>query len=300
MTGTIFDIKRYAIHDGPGIRTTVFLKGCPMRCAWCHNPESRAAGPEMSVRTSRCIACGRCAEACPHDAVSRPGNPKGTDPNKCTLCGACVEACPTGAREIIGRQVTVEETMDEILRDRVFFEQSGGGVTFSGGEPLAQPEFLAAMLARCKAEELHTALDTSCHAPWEILEGVLPMVGLFLCDLKQMDARRHEDVTGVSNELILENLRQLDRRGAEITVRIPVIPGVNDDEANLEASGRFVASLSAVARVDLLPYNEAVRGKLGRLGGDYVPLETTPPTNEQMKTIAARLKRFGLQVRIGG
>jgi len=300
MTGTIFDIKRYAIHDGPGIRTTVFLKGCPLRCSWCHNPESWAAEREFSIRTGRCTTCGRCAEACPNDAVTRPGDPKGTDPSRCVLCGACVEACPTGAREIVGRQVTVQQTMAEVLRDRIFFEQSGGGVTFSGGEPLAQAEFLTAMLALCKTEEIHTALDTSCHAPWEILESVLPMVDLFLCDLKQMDARRHQEITGVSNELILENLRQLDRRGAEIIIRIPIIPGVNDDGPNLVASAEFVASLPAVARVDLLPYNEAVRGKLGRLGGDYAPFETTPPTDEQMKTIAARFQRLGLQVKIGG
>jgi pyruvate formate lyase activating enzyme len=299
-TGIIFDVKRYAIHDGPGIRTTVFFKGCPLRCRWCHNPESWHEGPEHSLRTSRCTLCGRCVEACDRGAISQSGGGLSTDLANCVFCGACVEACPTGAREILGRQVSVEQLMAEIERDVIFYDQSGGGVTVSGGEPLVQAAFLEELLAECRAKEIHTALDTACYAPWQVIQRISPYVELFLIDLKHMDPAAHRRLTGESNELILENLQRLSQLGKEITVRIPVIPGSNDDDANMTATGEFVARLDSVARIDVLPHHEAARGKLARLVGGYELLDAEPPSGEQISRLAGRLERLGFKVKIGG
>lgn len=298
--GIVFDVKRYAIHDGPGIRTTVFLKGCPLRCEWCHNPESWDEGPEHSLRAGRCIGCGHCLEACERGAISREEDQFVTDVSVCVLCGACVDACPSGAREILGRRVTVAELVAEIERDLVFFDESTGGVTFSGGEPLVQTAFLEKVLEECKAREIHTALDTTCHAPWEVIEKVNDYVDLYLCDLKQMDPVMHERVTGVSNQLILENLRRLAGLKKRIIIRIPIVSGVNDDDENLRRSGEFASSLDGVAQIDILPYNKAVKGKLGRLAREYPITEAEPPGEARLREIVGILKESGLTVKVGG
>jgi len=300
LLGLIFDVKRYAIHDGPGIRTTVFLKGCPLRCAWCHNPESWEPAFEHSFRGDRCTGCGLCVAACQHGALTGEGAEMSLDLTQCVYCGACAEACPSEAREIVGRQVSVAELIAEIERDVLFFDQSGGGVTFSGGEPLAQPEFLVAMLAECRTREIHTTVDTCCHAPWELIDAIRERVDLFLIDIKQMDPAEHERVTGVSNALILQNVRQLARHGAEIIIRLPLTPGVNDAPANIAATGQFVASLGNVTQIDVLPYHPLANAKLPRLAGERDTLQIDAPTPEQIEAAVVGLEEYGLTVKVGG
>ncbi len=288
----VFDVKRFAIHDGPGIRTTVYLKGCPLCCPWCHNPEGQSADPEIIFWENRCIQCDNCLQVCSQGAVLHSAD--------CEVCGRCVLVCPTGAREMIGRQVTISQVMAEIERDIVFYDESGGGVTFSGGEPLCQPEFLTALLQACKERDIHTAVDTTGFGPTVLLTAISPNVDLFLYDLKLMDEAAHRQLTGVSNRLILENLRALDERNANVIVRIPIIPGITDQDRNITQIGRFVSSLACVQRVDVLPYNPASREKHRRLGRVYPLNDSRPLPEGRMEQIAANLNSLGLTVRIGG
>ena len=298
--GFVFDIKRYALHDGPGIRTTVFFKGCPLQCQWCHNPESWKATPEAALRTTWCKRCGQCVQLCKQGAVSLDGDLPVTDPEKCTLCGECIELCPGGAREIIGSQTTVGEVMAEIEKDVVFYDESGGGVTFSGGEPLAQPEFLLALLERCRARGIHTAVDTSCHAEGDVLTRVSERADLFLCDIKHMNSARHREFTGVGNTLVLDNIRELSEAGKQIIIRIPIVPNFNDDPTNIEATAKFTASLSGVQRIDILPYNRGGNEKASRLASGVDLMEVETPNDPKMKSIAERLDKYGFRVKIGG
>ena len=248
-------------------------------------------------------------EACPQQAISlvegRPAlasQKQGpvTDTDKCNLCGQCVDACMAGAREIIGHQMTVSEVMAEIEKDILFYDQSGGGVTFSGGEPLMQPEFLLAVLNQCQAQQIHTAVDTSCYAEPGIVEMVGKKTDLFLCDLKHMDNEMHERFTGVGNNLILDNIRRLSEAGKEIVIRMPVIPGFNDDRANIEATGKFTASLQGVSRIDILPFNRGGEEKSARLTTDIKPMQVETPKAEEMSSIAKELSKYGFEVKIGG
>lgn len=300
IRGLVFDIKKYAIHDGPGIRTTVFFKGCPLQCQWCHNPESWRDYAEHGLRKGRCIGCGQCAESCPGQAISLVENRPVTDTDKCNLCGRCVDACTAGAREIIGQEMTVSGVMAEVEQDIIFYDQSGGGVTLSGGEPLMQPEFLLALLNQCQTQQIHTAVDTSCYAEPEIVEMVSKRTDLFLCDLKHMDNEIHERFTGVGNNLILDNIRRLSEAGKEIVIRIPVIPGFNDDQANIEATGKFTASLQSVSRIDILPFNLGGNEKSARLTAQSKLMQIETPGEEKMNSIAKNLSKYGVEVKIGG
>lgn len=300
VTGLIFDIKKFSIHDGPGIRTTVFFKGCPLNCWWCHNPESQAPEPELVFRASRCIRCGACQAVCVQGAISMDGEVVSTDREKCTLCGACVQACYAEAREIVGREMTVAQVMAEIERDIAFYDESDGGATFSGGEPLMQRDFLLALLRACKEKEIHTAVDTCGFATWEAFDSIREHVDLFLYDLKLMDEARHLKFTGVSNESILWDLRALSKRGHNIDLCVPIIPGINDDDENIRRTGAFAAALPRLNRVDILPYHHAAAEKYNRLNKVYVLPEICPPSDERMAEVAQILRGFGLQVKMGG
>jgi len=300
IKGIVFDIKKFSIHDGPGIRTTVFFKGCPLSCWWCHNPESQAPEPELVFRESRCIRCGTCEVVCAQGAISWDGDVVSTDGEKCTLCGDCVEVCYAEAREIAGQEMTVAQVMAEIERDIPFYDESGGGVTFSGGEPLFQLDFLFALLRACKEKEIHTALDTCGFAPWETLDDYREYVDLFLYDLKLIDDAQHRKFTGVSNELILRNLQMLSERGHNIFLRVPIVPGINDDDENIRQTGAFAAALPHLNRVDILPYHPAAVEKYKRLNKIYGLPETRPLSDERIVEIAQILEGFGLQVKIGG
>jgi len=299
--GIIFDIKRYAIHDGPGIRTTVFLKGCPLRCLWCHNPEGQSSKPELFFRESQCFdGCTECLAACPKNALSLVNKSLTINRKKCDLCGKCVEACVYEALEISGREVTVEEVMKEIEKDRVFFDESGGGVTFSGGEPLYQPGFLNSLLEECKKKDIHTAVDTCGYAPSEVFEKIRDKVDLFLYDVKIIEDKRHQEATGVSNTLILKNLKELSNNGCKISVRIPVIPGINDSGNEISKIAEFLSTLEGIEEISLLPYHKAESKKYESLNILYKMENVPTPANSKIEKMKKMLGKYGFQVKIGG
>ena len=300
VTGMIFNIMRFAVNDGPGIRTTVFLKGCPLECAWCHNPESRSPRAEVVLRPERCIRCGSCVEACPHHAVVRQDGAIVTSRETCEVCGECVDVCAADAREIVGREMAVGDLMDVCERDRVFYDQSGGGVTFSGGEPLQQHEFLFAALQACLDRRLHTVVDTTGCASPTVLERVAALTDLFLYDLKGVDDEIHRRFTGVSNRLILENLRRLVAWKKRIILRVPLIPGVNDDPDALGRLGAMAASLGGITELHVLPYHEAGVQKYARLGQEYALDALRPPPWDQVNAAVEILRRYVPDVSVGG
>jgi pyruvate formate lyase activating enzyme len=289
---------RFAINDGAGIRTTVFLKGCPLSCKWCHNPESQSYEPEVSYSKERCVSCRSCCSACESGALQWTDGPV-RDRSLCTLCEKCMEACPADARKLIGKKITVQDLMEVVRRDCVFFEESGGGVTFSGGEPLSQAEFLEDALSACKSIGLSTAVDTSGYASASVLSRIAKLTDEFLFDLKMMNDSKHRYYVGVSNEKIFANLALLAREHRNVTVRIPLIPEVNDDDANLDESCRFLEALH-LNRLDLLPYHEIGIGKYERLGTAYPMAGTKPPSPKHVQQIAERFSKRGFVVRIGG
>ncbi len=297
----IFDIKRYAINDGPGIRIVIFLKGCNLNCAWCHNPESISTEAERMYAPAKCIKCGTCVVACPEKAITLTSDGIITDDELCKMCGKCAEVCPTKAIEISGHPMSVAEIMNEIEKERVFFDQSGGGVTFSGGEPLLQSKFLIELLDECSKRGIHTAVDTAGLANTDIILDVARRTDLFLYDLKMMDSERHRKWVGVPNEKILENLKAVAATGVEIIIRIPLIGGVNDDAENMEATAHFVSELSGEKKeVNLLPYHKIAQTKYQKLGRpeDFQLLEE--PTKEAQQQVIAIFKKYGIQASIGG
>jgi pyruvate formate lyase activating enzyme len=299
-SGMVFDIKRYTLHDGPGIRVAVHLKGCPLSCWWCHNPESQSFAPQLLYRGERCIACDMCVGACRNGAVSTDLGAMFTDPAKCAGNGDCADACPSGAREICGRVMGADDVMRAILKERIFFEQSGGGVTLSGGEPLCQPEFVMALLAECAARGIHAAIDTSGFVSPEVLLETAPRTGMYLYDIKHMDPVKHKEYTGVDNDVILSNLSRLGARGAVINARMPFIPGVNTDETNLRATGEFLSRIPGVTGLNLLPYHSAAEDKHDRWGVEYRLRGVYPPPESSLRRAAGIIEASGVPTVIGG
>ena len=290
-TATVFNVQRFSLGDGPGIRTTVFMKGCPLNCLWCHNPESKNAYPELMLYPDKCIGCGSCLKVCPKGlhTIGEQGEHL-IDREKCARCFACSESC-VGALEAAGKEMSVEEVLTEVLKDNAFYLNSGGGMTLSGGEPLMHFDFSLALLQSAKERGLHTCIETCGYAPWEHIEALIPYVDIFRWDVKEIDPARHKEYTGVSNERILENLRKLSAAGAEIVLRCPIIPGLNDRKEHLSGIAALAEELSGVTRVDVEPYHPLGQGKSEALGRDYPLSHLSFPENEQVQgwidTIAA-------------
>ena len=286
--GLIFDIQRFSLHDGPGIRTTVFLKGCPLACLWCHNPESRSCAPEIAFYKAKCIGCGRCADACRHDALL-PGDDR-IDRSKCRVCGKCAGVCPSEALRMVGRVATVSEILGTAMRDAAFYERSGGGVTLSGGEPLQQYEFSRALLKALREHGLHTAVDTCGLGSWESVAGLASLADLFLYDIKVVDSAKHERLCKADNSIILDNARRLAAEGMEIIFRTPIMPGLNDAPDDLRLLGEFILSLPGEQKLELLPYHRIGRGKYEALGMRY-PLDdaSAPDGLDAQKAVLAAM-----------
>ena len=295
----ITNIQKYSVHDGPGIRSTVFFKGCPLLCAWCHNPENQVFSTEVVWRGEKCIGCLSCIEACPEKALTATAEGIQRDAEKCILCGKCADACPTLAWEKIGKEYDLERLMEELSKDDVFYEQSGGGVTLSGGEPLSHADFAAEVLQACKAKGWHTAVDTCGFVPREAFEKVLPYTDLFLYDIKQLNEEQHRLYMQTPIGPIVENLRWLAEQGAHIWLRLPIIPGVNDDKEELEQVMALAKELG-LRQIFLLPYHKMASAKYQRLGIPYKLPELEDPTSERMEELKDLFAREGFETHIGG
>lgn len=297
----ISNIQRFSVHDGPGIRTLVFFLGCPLRCKWCQNPENLKAQPQLTYNRQDCIGCGECLKVCPQDAISV--DQKGriqTDRNRCEACGRCVEVCFPGARSICGTSYTVEGCFKEILKDRVFYRNSGGGVTLSGGEPTMYPDFVSRLLELCQEEGIYTAIETCGHTNWKSLERVARFTDLFLYDIKAIDPEKHRRWTGVDNRRILSNARRLARMKKKMIVRVPLIPGVNDNEQEFRRIVEFAKSLETVKTMHLLPFHHIGKSKYETLDMDYAVNKLKEPDEKKIEKCRQIGEQYGLRVDIGG
>lgn len=297
--GIVMNIQKYSIHDGPGIRTTVFLKGCPLNCWWCHNPESQKSNPEIMFFKEKCKSCGLCLKMCPQKAIEFVDGYPVTNEGKCNLCGKCTDFCTSNAREIIGKEMTVKDLMKEIIKDEAFYDESNGGVTFSGGEPLMHADYLNDILRACKNRGIHTTIDTSGYTDWSQFEKIIDNTDLFLFDIKHMDNEKHFKYMGVGNTVILENLKKLSERGSNIYIRMPIIAGVNDDDKNIDAAVDFISKLNII-HVNLLPYHKMGMDKYVRLNKKYKLSGLEKPSDEVMDKIADKFKKAGIKTKIGG
>jgi pyruvate formate lyase activating enzyme len=292
VQGIIFDIQRFSLHDGPGIRTNVFLKGCPLDCAWCHNPESKDPKPEIAYYPGKCVLCGACATVCP-EKLQRAGQGGRTFSREgCRRCGACAEACVTGALALIGRSISAGEALEEVKKDEAFYRNSGGGMTVSGGEPFFQSRFTLALLRLAKESALHTCVETSGAASFEILREAAALTDLFLYDFKETGAERHRNFTGVSNTAIVENLEKLDGLGARTVLRCPLIPGCNDREEHFRGIGALAGRLRNLGGIEIEPYHPLGISKALSIGKAARHTDTAIPPRETAEAWAAALRSF--------
>jgi pyruvate formate lyase activating enzyme len=308
ITGVITNIQVYSLHDGPGVRTIVFLKGCPLKCDWCCNPECIHPKPEVEFYKSKCIACGACLRACQYGAINPDLELKSgfkIIKEKCTECGDCARVCPTEALKIIGEVVTVDEVMEKVRKDKYFYLTSQGGLTISGGEPLYQFEFTRELLRRAHSENIHTAIETCGQAPWERYEAILPYLDLILFDIKHMDPARHKELTGASNEVIINNIKKVSQSGVPLVIRLPLIPGANIDKENIARTADFIATLKNVVEVNVMPFHQLGKDKYFRLCREYSlkdlkAMGIDAASAEQIKEIRKTLESRGLKVTVGG
>lgn len=294
--GLIFNIQHYSLHDGPGIRTTVFMKGCPLSCLWCSNPESIRADPQIGFHKQKCVRDYRCREVCPLNAVSvsEPGGLPAFDRDTCSGCSErpCIAACISGALELRGKELDVDELWREVEADRLFYRNSGGGLTLSGGEPTLQPEFTRRFFRKCQEKGVHTVLDTSGYVKWEVLEEILEHTDLVLFDLKHMDSFRHRQLTGVPNEMILENADMISSAAkVPIIIRMPLIPGLNDSDSNIKSTAEFVKEIGA-AEIILLPFHRLGMGKYEMIGRKYAIEDVSPPTEDCLSRISETFQSY--------
>ena len=300
IEGTVFDIQHFSVHDGPGIRTIVFMKGCPLRCLWCANPESHRMAPEILVNPNACIHCENCLEVCPEGAITLRRSGVVLDRKVCNKCGHCVEVCYPEAVTWRGKRTTAKALMKEINEDRAFYEDSGGGITVSGGEPLLQGAFVAELLNQCRLSGFHTAIETSGFADWADLSSVLRHTDLVLYDLKQMDPVKHIEYTGKSNEIILANARSVAAEKVPMEIRLPLIPGYNDTREHITAALKFVADLRVVDTVSILPFHRMAGIKYRMLGRRYRLENTRPPDPATVAEWADLVRRAGFHAKVGG
>lgn len=300
QTGVVFNIQRYSVHDGPGIRTVVFLKGCPLRCKWCSNPESQSLHPDIMYNKAACARCGACVQACPTGCIHFTETGVLLDRDLCTKCGTCAAVCLFGGLRVVGRRMTVDDVIREVEKDRVFYDRSGGGLTLSGGEPTLQARFAAGLIEAARDRGLTVAIETCGHQDPETFLSLVERVDLVMYDLKIIDASLHRDATGVPNELILENVRLLAARDVPLTIRIPVIPGFTDSEANIAGIAKFVESLHAVREVELVPYHRFGQHKYEMLGREYLLSDAAGITEERLKQLSCILAAYGLNPVVGG
>lgn len=300
--GIINEIERFAINDGPGIRTLIFFKGCPLKCKWCSNPETQKPLPEIYYFEDKCIFCQSCIAACPNNAIKADyvRNKVITNRDICVGCGNCVAVCPTGARKLVGIEKSVQEVVEEVKKDEPFYIVSGGGVTLSGGEVFLQPDFALEILKACKEEGIDTAVETSGFVSWKIMESLLPYIDHVLIDIKHMNSSLHKYWTGVGNELILENIKRIDAQKKDYIIRIPLIPGVNDGEENIKELKKYVKELKNIKEIHVLPYHTLGRAKYRYLERKYELDHLRKHTKEEIKEIVSKLEIEGVKIVTGG